>query len=321
LKVFIPEIEEPNSIETLKDLAEVKTGVAGRSYSEEDLVRDLFDVDVVLITSHYRITRKIIENAPKLRGIVKYGSRPGSDNVDIAAATEREILVAYTEGANADSVAEFTVMLTLALAKRLPNILSHVKSHAWRDDSCLGLELVGKIVGIVGLGMIGSKVAQKLSGLGMEVIATDPYVTSEKASFVHARLVDLETLLRKSDVVTLHAKVTDETRQMIGKKELALMKTSAYLINTSRGILTDEKGLYAALRARKIAGAALDVFEIEPPPRDNPLLTLDNVILTPHVSSWTTDALRKEASMAIEEVRRILTGKRPMNLANPEALT
>jgi D-3-phosphoglycerate dehydrogenase len=212
-------------------------------------------------------------------------------------------------------------MLTLALAKRLPNIMSHVKSHAWRDASCLGLELAEKIVGIVGLGIIGSKVAQKFNGLGVKVIAMDPYVTTEKAEHVHARLVDLETLLRESDVVTLHAKVTDETTQMIGERELAMMRPSAYLVNTSRGILTDEKALYEALKAGKIAGAALDVFQMEPPPRDNPLLSLDNVILTPHTASWTTDALRKEASMAIEEVRRILTGKRPINLANPEALT
>ena len=319
MKVFIPEVEEPSSVGRLEDLAELKLGVAGHVYSEEELVRELVDVDVVLITSLHRITRKIIEKAPKLRGIVKYGSKPGSDNVDIAAATERRIPVAYTEGANADSVAEFTVMLTLALAKRLPNIISHVKSHAWRDASCLGLELAGKTVGILGLGIVGSKVAEKFNGLGARVIAIDPYVTTERAEQVHARLVDLETLLRESDVVTIHAKVTDETTHMIGERELAMMKPSAYLINTARGIITDEKALYGALKTGKIAGAALDVFEIEPPPRDNPLLSLDNVILTPHIASWTADALRKESSMAIEEVRRILMGKMPINLVNPEA--
>lgn len=320
MKVFIPEVEEPSSLERLRGLAEIKTGAKSQSYSEEDLAREMADVDVVIITSQHRITSRVIERASKLRGIVKYGSKPGSDNVDITAANERRIPVAYTEGANSDSVAEFTVMLALGLAKRITNVISYATEHRWRNESCLGIELTDKTVGIVGLGVIGSKVARKLSGLDMRVIARDPYVSNEKANRVQAKLVDLNTLLHESDIVTLHAKVTPETTHMIGKNELALMKRTAYLINTARGALTDEKALYAALRDGKIAGAALDVFEREPPSPDDPLLTLDNVILTPHVASWTADALRKEAFMAVDEVLRILAGSRPMNLANPEVL-
>jgi D-3-phosphoglycerate dehydrogenase len=319
--VFIPEVEDPKSLEKLQGIADVKVGAQVSSYSEEELAGEMVDVDVVVITSQHRITRRVIDRAPKLRGIVKYGSKPGSDNVDMVAANERKILVAYTEGANADSVAEFTVTLALALAKRLPNAISPVKEHMWRDSSCMGLELAEKTAGILGLGVIGSKVAKKLGGLDMRVIARDPYVSAEKANLMHVKLVDLNTLLHESDVVTIHAKLTDETKHMIGKSQLALMKRTAYLINTARGALTDEKALYEALRDSKIAGAALDVFEMEPPSPNNPLLTLDNVILTPHIASWTDDALRKEASMAMDEVRRILTGSRPMNLANPEALS
>lgn len=319
LKVFVPEPEEPESLDILREIAEVKAGEAGRSYSKEDLAREMTDADVVIITSKYQITKDLIARAPKLRAIVKYGSKPGLDNVDMSAATARRILVSYTPGANSDSVAEFTVALALSLAKKLHNIMRLVKSNEWRNASCLGLELGEKTVGLVGLGVIGSKVASKLSCLGMKILATDPYVSTEKADLVHAKLTDLHTLLRNSDVITLHAQVTDETRHMIGKHEFALVKPTAYFINTARGALVDEKALYEALRDGKIAGAAIDVFETEPP-IGSLLLSLENVILTPHVASWTADALRKEALMAAEETRRILTGTRPMNLANPEVL-
>jgi D-3-phosphoglycerate dehydrogenase / 2-oxoglutarate reductase len=319
MKVFIPEVEEPESLLKLQGLAEVKIGAKGKTYSEEDLAKEMADADAVIITSQFRLTKNIIDRARNLKGIVKYGSKPGSDNVDFAAANARRIPIAYTEGANSDSVAEFAALLALALAKKMPNVIFDVKNQLWRKKASLSLELLGKTIGIVGLGMIGCKVAQKLSGFGVRIVAVDPYVSREKAAAVGASLIDLDTLLRESDIVTLHAKITNETTHMIGERELALMKPTAYLINTARGALVDEKALYEALRDGRIAGAGLDVFEKEPPPPDNPLLGLGNVVLTPHISSWTEDALKKEADIAMEEVKRILTGKRPINLANPEA--
>jgi D-3-phosphoglycerate dehydrogenase len=319
LKVFVPEPEEPETLEVLREIAEVKIGEPGRSYAEEDFAREMTDTNVVIITSQYRITKGLIARAPKLQGIVKYGSRPGLDNVDIRAATERRIQVSYTRGANSDSVAEFTVALTFALAKRLRNAMSLVEKNEWRNASSLGVELVEKTVGIIGLGAVGCKVAARLSSLGMKVLATDPYVSPDIADSVHARLTDLKTLLTQSDVVSVHAQVTDENKHMIGRNEISLMKPTAYFVNTARGVLVDENALYEALRDGKIAGAAMDVFETEPP-IGSPFLSLDNVILTPHIASWTTDALRKEASVAVEEARRILLGIRPLNLVNPEAL-
>lgn len=316
MRVFFPEVEEPSSLARLDGVAEIKTGVKDHYYTEEELAREMADVHVVVITSAHRLTRHVIESAPNLRAIVKYGSKPGADNIDYAAANERKIMVAYTPNANSDSVAEFTVALAFALAKNISNVMPRIKSHAWRDESCLGMELAKKTVGIVGLGVIGFKVAQKLSCLGMKILARDPYVSSEKANQVNAKLVDLTSLLRESDIVTMHAQVTNETRRMIGSTELSLMKPTAYLINTARGALVDEKALFEALRDRKIAGAGIDAFDTEPPSPDNPLLSLDNVILTPHVASWTGDALRNEAYMAVEEVRRIVTGDKPINLAN-----
>jgi D-3-phosphoglycerate dehydrogenase len=319
LKVFVPEVEEPETLDVLREIADVKTGEIGQPYSEEDLAREMRDTNVVIITSQYRITKDLIDRAPKLRGIVKYGSEPGLDNVDMNAANERRIQVSYTRGANSDSVAEFTIALTFALAKKLHNIMTLVKKNEWRNDSCFGVELLEKTVGIIGLGVVGCKVATKLSYLGMRVLATDPYVSSDKADSVHAKLTDLKTLLSQSDVVCVHAQVRDENKHMIGRGELALMKPTAYFVNTARGILVDEEALYEALRDGKIAGAAMDVFETEPPV-DSPFSSLENVILTPHIASWTSDALKKEASAAVEEARRILLGIRPMNLVNPQVL-
>jgi D-3-phosphoglycerate dehydrogenase len=316
-KVFVPEPEEPDTLDALRDIAEVVIGQSGRHYNKEDFAREMTDTSVVIITSQYQITRAVIDRAPELRGVVKYGSRPGVDNVDIDAANERRIKVSYTQGANSDSVAEFTIALIFSLAKKLHKVTTLIKKNEWRNDSCLGIELLGKTVGIVGLGVIGCKVATKLSCLGMRVLATDPYVSAETADRVHAKLTDLKTLLAQSDVVSIHAQVTNNNEHMIGRSELALMKPTAYLINTARGILVDENALYEVLRDGKIAGAAMDVFETEPPVGTS-FLSLDNVILTPHVSSWTVEALRKEATVAVDEARRILLGIRPVNLANPE---
>jgi D-3-phosphoglycerate dehydrogenase len=153
----------------------------------------------------------------------------------------------------------------------------------------------------------------------MRVLATDPNVSRDKAESAHAKLTDLKTVLTESDVVSVHAQVTSENKHMIGRGELALMKPTAYFVNTARGVLVDEKALFEALRDGKIAGAAIDVFETEPP-TGSPFLSLDNVILTPHIASWTAEALRKEASLAADEARRILLGIRPVNLINPEVL-
>ena len=319
MKVFVPEVEEPETVDVLRELAEVEIGKPGQSYGKEEFAREMRDTNVVIITSQYKITKDIIDNAPKLQGIVKYGSRPGLDNVDYAAANQRRIQVSYTRGANSDSVAEFTIALTFALAKKFHSVLGLVKKNEWRNVSCFGLELLEKTVGIIGLGVVGSKVATKLSCLGMKVLAMDPYVSSDMAAGAHAKLTDLKTLLTESDIVSVHAQVTDENKHMIGRNEIALMKPTAYFVNTARGVLIDEEALYEALRDGKIAGAAMDVFETEPP-TGSPFLSLENVILTPHIASWTADALRKEASTAVEETRRILLGIRPKNLVNPEVL-
>ncbi len=319
-KVFIPEPEWEESHQVLGKIAEVKAGEPGVIYNENMLIREVDDIDALIITSQHRITRRVIEAAKRLKVITKYGSKPSIDNVDIKAATEKGIVVCYTPQANSDSVAEHTIALILALLKRLYPTSLRLRQGEWRSKSLLGYELVGKIVGIIGLGNIGCKVTEKIRGFGVKLLAYDPYIPDELGKRVGARLVDLETLLKESDVVTIHATLTVETVHLIGEKELRLMKKSAFIVNSARGAIIDEKALIKALKEGWIAGAALDVFEEEPPKRDNPLLKEDNVLITPHIASCTYEAYEREAFMAAEEVLRVLQGEKPKFVANPEVL-
>ena len=317
-KVFIPEPEWEESHKVLEEIAEVKIGEPSVVYTESQLIEEITDVDALIITSQHHVSRKVIEAARKLKVIVKYGSKPGIDNVDIDAATEKGIVVCYTPYANSDSVAEHTIALTLALLKKLDTMSFRLRQGKWRDKSLLGSELLGKTVGIIGLGSVGCKVAEKIRGFGVKLTAYDPYVSKETAKRVGVRLVDLETLLKESDILTIHAALTERTVHLIGEKELKLVKKSAFIINTARGAIIDEKALIKALKEGWIAGAALDVFEEEPPKPDNPLLKMDNVLVTPHFASCTYEAYQREAFMAAEEVLRVLQGMKPNFVVNPE---
>ncbi|MEM0006719.1 MAG: hydroxyacid dehydrogenase [Candidatus Bathyarchaeia archaeon] len=319
-KIFIPEPEWEESHKILEEIAQVKVGEPSVKYTEDRLVREIKDVDALIITSQQHVTKKVIEAANKLKVIVKYGSKPGIDNVDLDAATRKGILVCYTPYANSDSVAEHTIALILALMKKLYITCSQLRQGKWRDKSLLGNELLGKTVGIIGLGSVGRKVAEKISGFKVKLLAYDPYVEEEAAKKIDVKLVDLDTLLKESDVVTIHATLTEETKHLIGERELRSMKKTAFIVNTARGAIIDEKALIKALKEGWIAGAALDVFEEEPPSPDNPLLKMENVIVTPHFASCTYEAYQREALLAAEEVLRVLKGENPKFIANPEVL-
>ncbi|MEM2429193.1 MAG: hydroxyacid dehydrogenase [Nitrososphaerales archaeon] len=311
-KVFIPEPECEESHKILEEIAEVKIGEPNIKYTEDRLIEEIKGVDAIIITSQHHITKRVIEAADKLKIIVKYGSKPGIDNVDLEAAIKKGIIVSYTPQANSDSVAEHTITLMLALLKKLNIFSQRLKNGLWRDRKLLGYELLGKTVGIIGLGAVGYKVAEKIKGFGVKLLAYDPYVSNERAESVGAKLVDLNVLLKESDIVTIHATLTKETTHLIGERELRMMKKSAIIVNTARGAIIDEKSLIKALKEGWIAGAALDVFEEEPLNPDNPLLKMDNVIATPHAASCTYEAWRREGFMAAEEVLRVLKGEKPI---------
>lgn len=324
-RVFIPEPEWPEANRVLEEVAEVVVGDPRARYDEDALAEVLKDFDAVIITSQHRVSRRVIESSPRLKVVGKYGSKPGIDNVDLEAATERGIPVVYSGEANADSVAEHTVALILCLLKRVCFLDSFLRRGGWRGtlvaEKNFNRELRGKTVGIVGLGAIGRRVARLLQGFGVRLLGYDPYVAPESLAGIEIAVVrSLDDLLRESDVVTIHARLTPETYHMIGERELRLMKPTAYLVNTARGAIVDEKALVRALREGWIAGAALDVFEVEPPPRDHPLLQLENVVVTPHFASCTYEAYEREAVTVHAEVVRVLRGCRPTYLANPEVL-
>ena len=214
----------------------------------------------------------------------------GVDTIDVDAATERGVIVMNAPGGNTTAVAEHTMALLLALARRVPAADAALKGGRWEKSRLQGVELFGKVLGVVGLGRIGSEVARRALGFRMHVIAYDPYLTREAAERHSVEAVELDELLTRSDFITIHVPLTGDTRHLLGEDELARVKPGVRIINCARGGIVDERALAAAIRATRVAGAALDVFEQEPPPADHPLLGLEQVIVTPHLGAATDEA-------------------------------
>jgi D-3-phosphoglycerate dehydrogenase len=314
----MPLIEEEKKI--LSKHADVKLA---KSLNEDELAEEAKDADVIMVV-YAKIAEKIINSAAKLRGIARYGI--GVDNIDLKAASKRRIPVANVPDYCIGTVADHAFALILALNRKLllaDNILRSGEYGIWTSPSpkLMGVDLEGKVLGLVGIGKIGSAVAARAKGFGMKVMAFDPYIPKEIAEKLGVELVDLETLLKNADFISIHVPLTPETRGIIGEKELRLMKRTAYIINTARGPIIQEKALYKALKNGWIAGAGLDVYEKEPPDPDNPLFKLENVILTPHIAYYTKEAIWRLEMSAVEEAIRILQGKMPKNLVNKEAFT
>jgi len=278
--------------------------------TEDELLKEIADADAIVNVRSVLINRKIIEAAKNLRIIARHGL--GYETIDVDAASERNIVVTRATAQGPYPVAEFTIGLLLALSKKYIPAHASVKSGKWESLKYMGIEVRGKTLGIIGLGAIGSLVARMAaSGLQMRVIAYDPYVSEEKARDVGAKLTELDSLLRESDYISVHAAVTKESKGILGKKEFDVMKQRGFVINSARGEILDEKALYAALSSRKVAGAALDVFTEEPPPRDNPIPGLENVILTPHAAGVTDESLERMAISIAENIVNIAQGRLP----------
>ena len=287
----------------------------------EDLIKHMKDVEV-LIVHLAPVTKEVMEASGKLK--VVGCMRGGPVNIDIDAATMLGIPVLRTPGRNAEAVADYTIGLIIAHVRNIVRACLLLKRGIWRDEfyfyeEC-GFELKDKVLGIVGFGRVGSEVAKRAKALGMRILAYDPYVSPDLMKSLGAEPAELEKLLRESDVVSLHARLTDETRHMIGEKELKLMKPTAILVNTSRGELVDEKALIKALKEGWIAGAALDVFEEEPLPPDHPFMKMDNVTITPHIAGASKEVVKRSVIMIAEDVKRLLKGEKPLYCVNPEVL-
>ncbi len=314
-KVLIPQPIHESGIAILEPDFEVRVAPDA---SLETLMREIEDADGLLVRTA-PIPKELIFKAKRLRIIARHGV--GVDNIDVKAATERKIPVAYTPNANMLSVAEHVLAMILALAKRLPQYDRATRQGNFEiRNSYRAVDLDGKTLGIAGMGRIGSLLARKASlGFNMKILGFDPLLGAGKIAAAGAAPVDsLDTLLRESDFVSLHVPLTPETRGLVGARELGLMKPTAFLLNAARGGVVDEKALYEALKQNAIAGAGLDVFQDEPVPVDNPLLSLDNVIVTPHSAALTAECVVRMATGAAQAVSDALKGKRPEFIVNPE---
>lgn len=268
------------------DIVENNTG---KTLTKQQMIELCSDVDGVIVGLD-PMDEEVLRSAKNLKAISKYGV--GLDNIDLKVADELGIKVRKAEGTNTRSVAELTIGLFFALSRSIPKAVADVKDGRW--DRTIGTEVGAKIVGIIGFGAIGREVAKMSAGLGMKIMAYDPYFNDvELTKAMNVKMTNIDEILEKSDFVTLHLPLNEETNKIINSKTLSRMKQTTYLVNTARGELVDEDALYDALKNGIIAGAAQDVFSQEPPDKQNKLLTLDNFILTPHIGAYTKEATER----------------------------
>jgi len=280
---------------------------------EEELKKAIADADALLVTMNVEnINRDVICSAPKLKIIARHGV--GYDNVDVKAASERGIWVTTAPVLN-ETVADQAFALLLTLAKKTCEASHFVKSKRWtvRDPFIFqGVDVWGKTLGIIGLGRIGSTIAERAKGFKMKILYTDVVRKSDLEEKMGVEYRPLEELLKEADFVIISCSLTEQTRGLIGERELKMMKKTAYLINVARGPIVDHNALVKALKEKWIAGAGLDVFYKEPLPLDDPILELDNVILTPHIASNTVENRKRLAVTAAQEILRVLHGEQPL---------
>lgn len=254
----------------------------------------------LIVRSSVKVTEEVLAAADQLQVVGRAGV--GVDNIDVTAASLRGVIVMNTPGANTIATTEHTMAMLLALCRHIPQAYNSLEAGEWNRKQFTGLQLYRKTIGIIGMGRIGARVALRCQAFGMEVLAYDPYLSDEVALELKVEPVSLPELLARSDFITLHAALTPDTEKIINAGAIAQMKDGVRLVNTARGALVDEAALAAGLKSGKIAGAALDVFAEEPPPADNPLLHLPNVIVTPHLAASTEEAQRDVGVQIVEQV-------------------
>lgn len=326
LKVVVTDYIEPDLDWEASEMA--KRGVAFECHQlkgapESELIAKTRDADVVVVNMA-RITPGVIAGWTRCKVLIRHGA--GYDNIDVPACTKAGVVVEYMPDYCQHEVAEQAIALMLACARKIVwsrRVLDDAVARGqWDFRPIIPMARIdGRTIGITGCGRIGSLVYQKLRGFGVKFLVCDPYLKPERKRELGIETVDLETLCRHSDFVTLHPPLNNETRHLVNARVLSWMKPSAFLVNTSRGAVVDVVALAEALRNRQIAGAAIDVFEKEPPPKDYPLLGLDNAIVTPHLSWYSADAERSIREKIVQAIDMFLKGTGPRLPINPEAAT
>jgi len=318
LRILICDDLSPKAVEVFSEYGitpEISLGM-----DEDTLVAKVADVDAIIVRSATRITRRVIKAALNLTVIGRAGV--GVDNVDCVAATEAGVVVMNTPTGNTTTTGELAIALLVSLARHIPRADREVKAGIWKKKALTGVQLTGKTFGVVGLGRIGRVVAERGVGLGMNVLAYDPYLSAAESSPVTGvQLVEFEKLLATSDFVSLHVPLIDSTRGLISAERIASMKPGARLINAARGGLVDEEAVAAALDSGQLAGAAFDVLSQEPPPSDHPLLGRDDVVLTPHIGASSSEAQVQVALDIANQIARFLLEGRADNAINAPAVS
>ena len=300
---------EEKDIEKLRSFGEVKI-YGDLPATVDELKRRIEDADIAIVGwSH--ITREVLDSAKNLKMISIWATT--CHYVDLKAAEEKGIIVTHVPGYATEAVAEYTFALLLAAVRKLLLADKYVRSGKFDWKPFRGIELAGKTLGIIGTGAIGCRVAEIAKAFKMKILAFDKYPNLKKAEEIGMQYVDLPTLLRESDIITLHVVLTPETEKMIGRKEIEMMKDGVVIVNTAQGKVIDEKALVEALKSGKVAYAGLDVFEEEPPAKDNPLFELENTVLSPHVGFNTVEAVKRKRNICIENIVKFLEGK-PQNV-------
>lgn len=287
---------------------DVRTGL-----SPQQLAECIGEYDVLIVRSQTKVTAELIEAGKRLQVIGRAGV--GVDNIDLQAATRGGIAVVNAPTGNIIATAEHTIALLLALARHVPQACASLKQGQWRRKDYVGVQLRDKVLGIVGLGKVGSEVAKRVRSLEMRILAYDPFVSESYARSLGVELATKEDVLTRADFITLHTPLTEATRKLIGKAELAMMKPTAFLINAARGPLVDEDALLDAVQSGKLAGAALDVFSREPL-TESPLFGSERIIVTPHLAASTTEAQQEVSREIAEQVLLVLRGQPARHVVN-----
>jgi len=322
MNIMICDPISPKGIALFEQRPEFKVTVLKQRLPEAELLPLIAEVEAMVVRSETKITRKVIEAAPKLRVVGRAGV--GVDNVDVEAATQRGIVVMNTPSGNTISTAELTFSMLMALARKIPQAHASMKAGEWNRKSFSGVELYNKTLGILGMGRIGTEVARRAIVFGMRVLAYDPYLTPSRANALQVELVELDEIFARCDFITVHMPMSDETKGMINAAAFAKMKQGVRVLNCARGGIINEKDLYDAVKSGKVAGAALDVYETEPLPKDFPLRELPQVIMTPHLGASTEEAQENVGIEVAEAITDYLLNgavRNAVNLPNLDAKT
>jgi glyoxylate reductase len=320
-KVYVTRQLFPEAIKILEEVAEVEIFEGENNAIPRDLlIEKVINIDGLLPLLTEKIDAELMDISTKLQVVSNYAV--GFNNIDVKEATKRGIRVTNTPGVLTDTTADCAFTLMTAIARRIVEADKYIRNKKWVDawgpKMFIGSDIHGKTLGLIGMGRIGSAMVPRAKGFNMKVIYHDDYLDPAIGKKIGVKRKTLDELFNESDYVSLHVPLTSETHHMISEKQLKMMKSTAYLINTSRGPVVDEKALFKALKEGWITGAALDVHEEEPTDPDNPLLELDNIIVTPHIASGSVETRTKMAVVAATNLAAVLKGIEPPNLVNPD---